>query len=169
MCRKRKLSVMILSVCIFATTSIFSTLVYGSSEDESRIIEKAKTVFYSNRDMFSLTEEEFLKEIENRKPNEVLFASSLAKSFSKDIQYIYDLLDAKKTEDDNTIQHVYRRCCANTICSGYTDKFFLTKPYLLDKSILKEEDNVGINIYMLSEGIESIVKEIEIEREYIFE
>ncbi len=55
--------------------------------------EKARQIFSQKRELFSLTEEEFMEAIKERRPAKVLFASSMAKKYTKDIEVIYKLIE----------------------------------------------------------------------------
>jgi hypothetical protein len=55
--------------------------------------EKAQQIYKQRKELFTLTEEEFMEEIKERNPAEVLFASSMVKKYGKDIEEIYRLVE----------------------------------------------------------------------------
>ncbi len=55
--------------------------------------EKARQIFKQRTDLFNMTEEEFMEAIKERDPAKVLFASSMAKKYTKDIDAIYKLIE----------------------------------------------------------------------------
>lgn len=85
----KKIVMLVIIVAILSITTIFAL-------GNNHINPIAKYNIYKKR--FSISKEEFLEDVETRNIGVVMFSANVAKSFDKDIEEIYQLMDANNDD-----------------------------------------------------------------------